>query len=206
MEVNLGSLGDHERYKLLMSSVVPRPIALVTSIDRKGLLNAAPFSLFNMMAASPPTVVLGIDCREPGMPKDTVRNIQETGEFVVNLVNEALAGQMSLCAAGLPHGENEAEYANLPVLPSIQVKAPRIADSPINLECRRAMAIDIGNERTIVVGTVLHYHIDDRYFDADRQHVLADRIGLIARMHGRSWYARTSDLFELERSDASRLG
>ena len=204
MDIDLKTLNSSQQYKLLMSSVLPRPIALVTSMDREGVVNAAPFSLFNIMAASPPTVVIGIDAREPGTPKDTARNIQQTGEFVINLVNEPMAEKMSLCASALAPDVNELELAGLTPVPSTQVKPPRIAQSPINLECSRLTTLDIGNERNIIVGTILHYHIQDEYYDATKGYVLAEHMGLIARMHGRSWYARTTDLFEVHRPDPSR--
>lgn len=206
MEVDLDSLDDKTRYKLIMSSVVPRPIALVTSLGHNNLVNAAPFSLFNVMSANPPTVVIGIDAREPGIPKDTARNIMEVGEFVVNLVNEPLAEKMNLCATSLPYGASEIDYAGLEVSPSLRVRPPRIAKSPISLECRSTMALDIGNDRTMIVGHIVHYHIKDQYYDARKQYVLSEKMGLVARMHGRSWYARTSDLFEIARPDVPPAG
>ncbi len=204
MDIDLKTLNSSQQYKLLMSSVLPRPIALITSLDRNGVINAAPFSLFNIMAASPPTVVIGIDAREPGVPKDTARNIHQTGEFVINLVNEPMAEKMSLCASALHPDANELEHAGLTAVASTQVKPPRIAQSPISLECTRLTALDIGNERSIIVGTILHYHIKDEYYDASNGYVLAEQVGLIARMHGRSWYSRTTDLFEVHRPDQSR--
>ncbi|NYT83836.1 flavin reductase family protein [Alcaligenaceae bacterium] len=202
MDIDLQSLDDKARYKLLMSSVVPRPIALITSLCQDGTVNAAPFSLFNIMSSSPPIVVVGIDTRETGFLKDTGRNIEANGEFVVNLVNEELSAQMNLCATGLPYGASEIDYASLEVTPSVQVAPPRIAKSPIGLECKLENALKIGNGRVIVIGRIVHYHIDDRYYDAEKQYVLSENIGLVARMHGRSWYARTSDLYELARPEA----
>lgn len=204
MDIDLKTLDSSQQYKLLMSSVLPRPIALVTTLDRNGVINAAPFSLFNIMAASPPTVVIGIDARAPGTPKDTARNIHQTGEFVVNLVNEPMADKMNLCAGALDADVNELEHAGLTAVASVQVAPPRIAESPINLECTRLTALDIGNERSIIVGTIVHYHIKDQFYDAEKGYVLAEQMGLIARMHGRSWYSRTTDLFEVHRPDPSR--
>lgn len=203
MHVDLNALPEKERYKLLMSSIVPRPIALVTSIDEQARVNAAPFSFFNLMGTTPATVVIGIDSRSRGVPKDTVRNIHLTGEFVVNLVSEAIVECTSLCSAPLPSGEDELAFSGLTAAPSVQVAAPRVAESPISLECRRTVSLDIGNDRTLVVGHVVHYHIRDEFYDAERGYVLADRLRLVARMHGKSWYARTSDLFEVARPAGS---
>lgn len=203
MHVDLSALSERERYKLLMSSVVPRPIALISSVDENGRVNAAPFSCFNLMGATPATVVVGIDSRSPGVSKDTVRNIHVTGEFVVNMVSEAIADRMNLCSAPLPPGEDELSFAGLTAAASMQVAAPRIMEAPISLECRRTTALDIGHCRTLVVAHIVHYHIQDEFYDRESGYVLAEKIGLVARMHGKSWYARTSDLFELARPAGS---
>jgi flavin reductase (DIM6/NTAB) family NADH-FMN oxidoreductase RutF len=155
------------------------------------------------MGSSPATVVLGIDSRSSGVVKDTVGNVHSTAEFVVNLVGESMVEQMSLCGSALPAGQNELEHAGLTPVASVQVRPPRVAESPISLECRRTLALDIGNERSIIIGNIVHYHIQDQYYDAERGYVLAEQMGLVARMHGRTWYARTTDLFEVERSDIS---
>jgi flavin reductase (DIM6/NTAB) family NADH-FMN oxidoreductase RutF len=133
-----------------------------------------------------------------------VRNIHSTGEFVVNLVSESIVHEMNLCAAALPPGINELDHAGLTAAASMQVTAPRVLESPISLECTRTMALDIGNGRSIIIGNVIHYHIQDQFYDAERGYVLADKIGLVARMHGRTWYTRTTDLFEVERVDVGR--
>ncbi len=205
MNIDLANLTERERYKLLMSSVVPRPVALVTSLDREGRINAAPFSCFNIMGTTPPTVVLGIDARSPGEPKDTADNVHGTGDFVVNLVSEAIVDKANICSAPLPPGVNELEYAGLTAVPGVQVGAPRVLEAPVSLECRRVMALDIGNERTIIIGNIVHYHIHDEFYDAEHGYVLADKMGLVARMHGRACYARTTDLFQLERPSAEAV-
>ncbi len=199
MNIDLESIGEKLRYKLLMSSVVPRPIALVTSIDSDGIVNAAPYSCFNIMGSTPATVVLGLDSRSAGVPKDTARNIHLNGEFVVNLVSEAIVEKMNLCSTPLPAELDELEFAGLTAAASVQVKPPRVAESPISLECRRTVALDIGHGRTLIVGHAVHFHIQDAFYDAVHQHVLTDRIGLVARMHGAEWYARSTDLFALPR-------
>jgi flavin reductase (DIM6/NTAB) family NADH-FMN oxidoreductase RutF len=203
MQVDLNALPERERYKLLMSSVLPRPIALVTSVDEEGRINAAPFSFFNLMGTTPATVVLGIDSRSPGVPKDTVRNVHMTGEFVVNMVSEAIAERMNLCSTPLPPDADELAFSRLTPAPSIQVAAPRIVESPISLECKRMASLDIGHGRTMIIGHVVHYHIQDEFYDPVRGYVLAEKLRLVARMHGKSWYARTSDLFELVRPAGS---
>jgi flavin reductase (DIM6/NTAB) family NADH-FMN oxidoreductase RutF len=203
MNLDLNTADKKERYKLLMSSILPRPIALVTTQDDQGIVNAAPFSFFNIMASTPAIVVLGIDSKSPGIPKDTVRNMQLTKEFVINMVSEDIVEKMSLCSTPLPAGEDELKFSGLTAAPSIQVKPPRIAESPINMECRIVEILDIGHDRNIVIGNIVHYHIDDQFYDAQNGYVLVEKLGLVARMHGKSFYLRSHDIFEIDRPSGS---
>jgi flavin reductase (DIM6/NTAB) family NADH-FMN oxidoreductase RutF len=188
------------RYKLLISTVLPRPIAWVVTQNLQGRLNAAPFSFFNAFSQDPAMVVIGIGGRGPGDAKDTGRNIRQTGEFVVNLVSHDNLPQMNITAIDFPPEVDEIAEAGLTTLPSIKVKPPRIAESPVALECRRFMLIDINVDRTLVVGEVLAMHVrDDCIADVERAYVDTPRLDLVGRMHGRGWYARTSDLEEVPR-------
>ncbi|MDR3473284.1 MAG: flavin reductase family protein [Devosia sp.] len=189
-----------DRYKLLVSTVLPRPIAWVVSQDLQGRLNAAPFSFFNVFAEDPPLVIIGIGARGPGEPKDTVRNIRETGEFVVNLVSHDNLAQMNITAIDFPHGVNEIAEAGLTTLASVKVKPPRIAESPVALECRRYQMIDLNAGRTLVMGEVVAMHVrDDCIADHERLRVDSPKLDLVGRMHGAGWYARTTDLKEVPR-------
>jgi len=200
MHFDMNDLGEPERYKLLASSITPRPIAWVTSHDAEGRLNAAPFSFFNMMGHTPPTVVLGLLSREDGSPKDTAANIVATGTFVVNLVCEDDAAAMNFTCIDAPPGFDEAAAAGLVLTPSLAVAPPRIATAPVSLECRLFEAVRPGPRQIIVIGEVLHAHIDDRFIlDAERFHLDTLAMKLIARVHGAGWYARTTDLFQMER-------
>jgi len=203
MNLDLNTADKKERYKLLLSSILPRPIALVTTQDDQGRVNAAPFSFFNIMASTPAIVVLGIDSKSPGVPKDTVRNMELTKEFVINMVSEDIVEKMSLCSTPLPAGEDELKFSGLTAAPSIQVKPPRIAESPINMECRIVEILDIGHDRNIVIGNIVHYHIDDQFYDAQNGYVLVEKLGLVARMHGKSFYLRSHDIFEIDRPSGS---
>jgi len=201
MHFDLARIPSTDAYKLLVSTVVPRPIALATTVDANGRVNAAPFSFFNAVSSIPPVVVLGIS---PGIVeddgyKDTERNIRDTGEFVVNLVDEALAERMNVCAVDFPAGIGELDKAELTPVPSVEVKAPRIAESPVSFECRRITGLSLGSRSTLEVGRVIHIHVRDDLVDPERFYVETDRLRLIGRMHGRGWYARTSDLFLMER-------
>ena len=201
MHFDLAKMPAQDGYKLLISTVVPRPIALATTVDHDGNVNAAPFSFFNAVSSRPPVVVLGIspgDGTGDGY-KDTERNIRDTGEFVVNLVDEALAERMNICAVDFPHEIAELEVAKLTALPSAGVKPPRIAESPVSFECKRITGLSLGGNSTMEVGRVIHIHIRDDLIDPEKLYVKTDRMRLIGRMHGRGWYARTSDLFLMDR-------
>ena len=129
MEIDFSGPLRDEAYMILAGLVTPRPIALVTTIDEVGRVNAAPFSFFNVLGDSPPIVGFCPGDRASGIPKDTARNIRLTHEFVVNLVDESIAQQMNACAASLPPGENELIAASLTSLPSSVVKPPRIGET-----------------------------------------------------------------------------
>ncbi|MGA9867606.1 MAG: flavin reductase family protein [Acetobacteraceae bacterium] len=187
-------------YKLLVSTVVPRPIAWVTTRDLDGSLNAAPFSFFNAVSGDPPVVCFGIGGRAPGDAKDTGGNIRRTGEFVVNLVSHELAQHMNVTAIEFGKEVNELAQAGLTTAPSHRVKPPRIAEAPVSMECERLVIVDIGVDRAVILGRVVAMHInDDCILDPVRCHVDTPRLDLIGRMHGGGWYARTTDRFEMPR-------
>ena len=201
MHFDLARIPQEEAYKLLVGTVVPRPIALATTVDRAGRINAAPFSFFNAVSSIPPVVVLGIGGGEAAGDgwKDTERNIRDTEEFVVNLVDEALAERMNICAVDFPTEIGELDIARLTPVASAGVRPPRIAESPVSFECRRITGLSLGARSVLEVGRVVHIHIRDDFVDPQRFYVATDRMRLVARMHGRGWYARTSDLFEMPR-------
>lgn len=192
--------GPHrdDAYMILAGLVTPRPIALVTTIDEHGRINAAPFSFFNVLGDSPPIVGLCPGDRSPGVPKDTARNIRLTHEFVVNLVDEPLAEAMNRCAASLPPGENELLHAGLTAVDSLVVKPPRIAESPASLECRQHSTIEIGDNR-LIIGEVLRVHVQDGLFDPETWLVNPSSYHPIGRMQSPHWYCRTTEMFEMRR-------
>lgn len=200
MHFDLAAIAETDAYKLLVSTVVPRPIALATTVDPAGRVNAAPFSFFNAVSSRPPVVVLGINGDGPqGGYKDTEDNIRETGEFVVNLVDEALAERMNICAVDFPSEMGELDMAGLTPVASAEVKPPRIAEAPVSFECKRITGLSLGGNSTMEVGRVIHIHIRDDLVDPAKFYVQTDKMRLVGRMHGRGWYARTSDLFLMDR-------
>jgi len=203
MEIDFTKLSTRDRYKLLVSTVVPRPIALVSTMDHDGKVNAAPFSFFNAVSDSPPAVVLGVNAHGPGSVKDTARNIRNTGEFVVNLVSEEIAQGMNITAVAFDPEVDEVEIAGFTRGQSVKVKPPYIVESPVSFECRRIANLELGISRNLVVGEVLYMHIRDDLVDLDKLYIDTPAMQLIGRMHGRGWYTRTRDLFEMPRLDDS---
>ena len=200
MLFDFATLSARERYKLLVSTIVPRPIAWIVSQDLHGHLNAAPFSFFNAFAGDPPVVGIGIGSHDPGRPKDTRHNIRETGQFVVNLVSEEAAEVMNITAIEFERGVSEPHEAGLSTVPSVHVKPPRIAESPVSMECELMQIIDLGPEQSLVLGRVLALHVrDDAVIDPAKNHIDTPKLKLIGRMHGAGWYARTTDLFKMDR-------
>ena len=200
MLFDFGKIPPREGYKLLVSTVTPRPIAWISSQNPDGQLNAAPFSFFNVFAGDPPVVGIGIGSHEPGRAKDTRRNIRETKEFVVNLVSEDTAEAMNVTAIEFEPGVNEIAEAELETIPSVYVKPPRIAASPVSMECALMQIVELGPNNGLVLGRVLAMHVrDDLVIDPAKHYVDTPRLKLIGRMHGTGWYARTSDLFQMDR-------
>ena len=201
MELDLTGPNREDAYMILAGLVTPRPIALTTTVDREGRVNAAPFSFFNLLGDSPPIVGLCPGDRSPGVPKDTARNIRLTHEFVVNLVDEDLAEKMNLCAAGLPPGENELLHAGLTAIPSSVVTPPRIAEAPASLECRSHSIVEIGDNR-LIIGEVLRVHVREGILDPQTWLIRSGAYLPIGRMQSPHWYCRTRDIFEMQRPKA----
>ncbi len=200
MLFDFGEIPPQEGYKLLVSTVTPRPIAWITSLNAAGQLNAAPFSFFNAFSGDPPVVGIGIGSHEPGRAKDTRRNIRETKEFVVNLVSEDMAEAMNVTAIEFEPAVNEIVEAELETIPSVHVKPPRIAASPVSMECALMQIVELGPDNALVLGRVLAMHVrDDLVIDPAKHYIDTPGLKLIGRMHGTGWYARTSDLFRMDR-------
>ena len=188
------ALSEHDRYKLLISLVIPRPIALVTTLGPTGVVNGAPFSFFNMFSESPPLAVLGLQTRPDKSLKDTSAHIRDRGEFVINLVDEALGEQMNQCAVDFPPEVSEIEAAKLNLLPSEKVKIPRIAEAPASLECRHYTTLEVGPQRRLVIGEIVQIHVREGLWDTEKMRIDMKAYRPLARLYG-NFYASLSEPF-----------
>lgn len=198
MELDL--LGEHadRAYSVLASIVTPRPIAWVSTLNEDGGVNLAPFSFFNVFGAEPPLVVFAPGDRNNGEPKDSARNCRLTGEFVVNIVDGALAAAMVQTAASKPYGVSEAETESIAMADSSLVSPPRVAAAPAALECKVHSIQEIGENR-LILGIVHRVHIREEFFDAENMRVLGEKLHPVGRMASPNWYCHTGQLFEMIR-------
>lgn len=189
-----------DRYKLLIGSVLPRPIAWVSSMDEEGNLNLAPFSYFTVAATNPMTLIFCPQIPDSGQKKDTWRNIEQIPEFVVNITNEETAEAMNLTATTLSHGDSEFEWAGLTPAPGESIGVPRVAEAPVAYECtlQRIVTVGDGSPGTgaAIFGEVQCIHIRDDLYDGG--YVLLDALKPIGRLAG-SQYTRVADLFSMKR-------
>lgn len=197
MHFDMKALDAARRYKIIGSCITPRPIAWVTSRSAAGVPNVAPFSFFNAIGNDPPMIVLGMVEHPEKRLKDTATNIRETGEFVVNLVDEHHVNQMNQTSLEIPPGEDEGLRASLTFSDSIAVAPPLIRTVPASFECRLTHYIETGKHQVAVLAEILHAHIRDEFVtNPDRLLIDVPAMKLVARMHGAGWYSRQTDLFE----------
>ena len=200
MQLTLADLTPTQRYFLLSSLVVPRPIAWVTTLNADGRINAAPFSFFQLLGQEPPLIVLGIGRRDDGSAKDSFANIRRDREFVINIVTEHNAEAMNLSATDFPPGMGEPETLGLKTEPSLLVKPPRLALAPAHLEGREIQTLLIGQNQ-VVMGELLAVNIRDEFIDATSLRVHTEKMHIIGRLQGGATggYTRTQDKFDIKR-------
>jgi flavin reductase (DIM6/NTAB) family NADH-FMN oxidoreductase RutF len=199
MEIDFAQLTAYQRYKLMASLIVPRPIALVTTVGENGVANAAPFSMFNMLGEDPPIVMLSINRLKDGRLKDTAANILKSGEFVVHISDEAIARQMHACGEALPPEVSELERFGLHAVPSQTVKPPRIVEAPVAFECVLHEKLET-ESRYIFIGRVLWLHARDGLVDAETWRVRLQDYHPVGRF-GASFYITTRDRFAIDGQD-----
>ena len=200
MTIDPSVAGYQSVYKLMVGVIVPRPIAFVSTISAGGVRNLAPFSFFTAISANPPVICFAPMVRGAGgARKDTLQNIQDTGEFVVNIVSEDFAEQMNACSGDYPPEVDEFSVSGLTPVPSDLVKPARVAESRVNMECRLMEVVEVSTKPlggSLVLGEVLRFHVADELFDDFK--IDPDLLRAIGRMGGPT-YTRTTDRFNMER-------
>ena len=196
-EFDAGALDAQTQYKLLIGSITPRPIALVTTLGSQGP-NAAPFSFFNGIGSDPAMIMFSVG-NTAGHAKDTVANILEIPEFVVHIVSDAIKEKMNICAIEYPRGVNEIAEAGFTAMPEKKGRPPRIAEAPIAFECKLVQMLELGRvPYHVVIGEILYFHFHEGVVD-ERFHVDVGKVNPIGRLAGRGGYTRITDRFEMAR-------
>ena len=203
MNIDPETLAVRDRYKLMIATILPRPIAWVSTVSPEGVPNLAPFSFFTGIAANPMSLCFAPVNDRSGKKKDTLINVEATKQFVVNIVDEATAVKMNQTSAPYPYGVSEFEKAGLTPAPSVVVKPPRVAESPVSYECELIQIVRLGEGAlagNLVIGKVVRFHCDDKIYNAGA--IRHQDLKTIGRMEG-AWYARTADSFELPRPETT---
>ncbi|MGG3466252.1 flavin reductase family protein [Neobacillus pocheonensis] len=190
---------ERENYKFLIGSIIPRPIAFVTTISKDGILNGAPFSYFNIVTANPPMISIAIQ-RPEGRQKDTARNIIEAKEFVVHIVDEQNVEKVNRTAAILPPDQSEIELANFTPIESIKISVPGVKEAKIRMECVLEHSVELGGSESpgsdLIIGKVVQFHIDYEIYEKGR--INPRGLAAVSRLAGNN-YAKIGEIFEIER-------
>ncbi|MEH7505717.1 flavin reductase family protein [Neobacillus drentensis] len=190
---------ERENYKFLIGSIIPRPVAFVTSISKDGVLNGAPFSYFNIVSSNPPMISLAIQ-RSAGRQKDTARNIIEAKEFVIHIVDEENVEKINKTAASLPANQSEIELANLTTVESVKISVPGVKEAKIRMECSLEHSLELGDTDSpscdLIIGRVVQFHIEDTIYDKGR--IDPRGLGAVSRLAGIN-YAKIGEIFSIER-------
>ena len=200
MEINVKDLEPSMIYKMMISSIVPRPIAWVSTISKEGILNIAPFSYYAGVSSVPPLVMISIGKKETKEKKDTWQNIEETGEFVINIVTKELVDKMNITSLPFEKEIDEFEKAGLTPIDSDFIKAPRIKESPVNIECRKFEIIEIG-KMGMVLGEILKFHIRDDLIN-EKGYIDTTKLEIVGRLGGANYCLITKEnTFQLKKPD-----
>jgi flavin reductase (DIM6/NTAB) family NADH-FMN oxidoreductase RutF len=186
---------ERENYKLLIGSIIPRPIAFVTTLSKAGVLNGAPFSYFNIVSANPPMVSVAIQ-RSGGKQKDTARNIHETKEFVIHIVDEENVGKINETAASLPPEQSEIDLAKLSPIPSKEIAVPGIMESKVRMECVLEQALEVGGTTDLIIGRIVRFHIDESIYEQGK--IDPNGLAAVSRLAGND-YAKLGEIFTIKR-------
>lgn len=200
ISVNPNVISNHEVAKILKGTIIPRPVSFVTTISDEKVVNGAPFSFFNIVAAAPPMISLSIQ-REGGILKDTARNIEGNGEFVVHIVDEDNVVKVNETAAPLPFNVSELKIAKMTEVPSEKISVPGVKEAKVRMECKLVKAIPLEKDGTVVcdlfIGEVVQFHLDERIYETNGR-ITANKLNPVSRLAGAD-YAKLGTLFSIER-------
>lgn len=193
-------LTERENYKFLIGSIIPRPIAFVTSISEDGVVNAAPFSFFNIVSSNPPMISVSIQ-RKAGKMKDTARNIKQKRQFVVHIVDTDNVEQVNETAANMPPHESEVERTQLTLVESTKIAVPGVKESKVRIECELETVLELGGDENnvgcdLIIGKILYYHIEDTIYEDGK--IDPQKLAAISRLAGND-YAKIGEQFTIER-------
>ncbi|PGY13157.1 flavin reductase family protein [Bacillus sp. AFS031507] len=199
LSIDPALMSERENYKFLIGSIIPRPIAFVTTISKDGVLNGAPFSYFNIVSSNPPMISLSIQ-RSEGSQKDTARNIINSKQFVVHIVDEHNVEKINKTAASLPSDQSEVKLANLTSVDSVKISVPGVKEAKIRMECSLEHSLELGSSDRpgcdFIIGRVVQFHIEDEIYENGR--IDARGLAAVSRLAGNN-YAKIGEIFEIER-------
>jgi flavin reductase (DIM6/NTAB) family NADH-FMN oxidoreductase RutF len=205
MQLDPRTMSQQSTYKLLIGCVVPRPIAWVSTVGADGVNNLAPFSFFMGVCGDPPTIAFSSGPRDRSR-KDTVRNAEHTGDFVVNVVDDDRAEQMNQTSADCPPEVDEIALAGLTAAPGVRVRSPRVVEAPISMECRVAQVIPVGNgPHSLVLGEIVYFHVREDLYETSTGRIDMARLKPVGRLAGHA-YAHVHDIFHMKRPSETYAG
>ncbi len=204
MELSTKDMEQKEIYKMMISLILPRPIAWVSTVSKDGVYNLAPFSYFSGVSSEPPLISVSIGKKDKYTKKDTLKNIEETGEFVINLVNKDLVEKMNITALPFDEEVDEFEKAGLTPSNSKVVKAPTVLESPVSIECKKYQIIQIG-KMGLVLGEIVNFRIDDKYIN-ERGYLDPKKLQIVGRLGSNEYcYVSENNVFSLPKIKMDKL-
>lgn len=199
ISIDPSAISERENYKFLTGSIIPRPIAFVTTISTEGIINAAPFSYFNIVSSNPPMISLSVQ-RSDGKLKDTARNILELKEFVVHIVDQENVEEVNKTAITLPYNHSEMEFTNLTAVDSEKISVLGVLEAKVRMECILERSVELGGTDSpgcdLIIGKVVQYHIQNEIYEKGR--IDPDKLGAVSRLAGAN-YAKIGEIFSIER-------
>ncbi|WP_342431805.1 flavin reductase family protein [Neobacillus sp. FSL H8-0543] len=199
LSIDPSTISERENYKFLIGSIIPRPIAFVTTLSEEGVLNGAPFSYFNIVSSNPPMISLSIQ-RSDGRQKDTAKNILKKKEFVVHIVDEQNVEKINKTAASLPPSQSEIQVAGLAPVESVKLSVPGVKEAKVRMECVLEHSLELGGVDSpgcdFIIGKVVQFHIEDEIYEKGR--IDPKGLAAVSRLAGAN-YAKIGEIFEIER-------